>query len=317
MSSHVSEELKRNVEDLRAWLQDYIEGDEGQNLSVSAFRAFNRCRKVCDDLLDGKVAIPPYWDDDRIMTLPDMKSNRRAVFRVMILKYLNQLMQAFPEHRHWFLDRVVALSSSKKNPGLLPVLMPDSKHGKKAMVGGFMAHEAKEFFEGKVRTVLARLDDMYPYAEFQKLAPEIYDHLDPDNVARWGHAWTQASAAVATNWLQNEGGNTIDGVVQVMLNSRSDSLVPPRRGTSTLPSDHPDLRIELRARPLLCQVMHHNPKIGDAASEVVYLKPKYIGSEPSAGVSQSTGRGLIDIYFTAWIESFATQLVDKQQTLQT
>ncbi len=310
--SHVSDELKKNVEELRAWMRGYINGADGESLSESAFRIFNRCEKVCDDLLNGKEAIPVYLETVD-MTLLDKKSNRRAVLQVMIIKCLKQLADALPEDRHWFLDRVVALSESVPT-GVQPVLMPDSERGQHSSPGGFMAHAAKDFFGVRVRSVLKRLDDIYPHAAFEELAPEEYDHGDPNNVACWGHAWTQATAAVATNWLQHEGGNTIDGVVQLMLAGRSDSLVPKKRGIGTLPSDDPELRLELTARPLLCQVLHHNPHIGDNAFEVVYLNPRYIGSEPRGGVSHPTARGLIDIYFTTWVESFATQLVGYKPT---
>jgi hypothetical protein len=307
--SHVSKELQSNVKEISQWIQEFIDSVEGEQLPDTAYRMFNRCTKVFNDLLDGKVAIPVYEKDEKGVGMPvvEKKINRKAIISVLVVKYLKQLVQEFPERKHWFHDRIVALSQRANTH---PVLMPDHMHGANAASGGFREHGAKDFFENTVSSVLRRLDDLYPRAEFLNLVPDTYDHTDPVNVDSWSYAWSRATAAVATNWLQHEGGNSIHEICTFLLAGGSNSLVPKKRGIATLPSDDPHLRLALTASPLLCQVLHHNPSIGDAAKEVIYLKPKYFGSEPIGGVNYTLGRGLIDIYLTTWIESVEAQFLD-------
>lgn len=321
MSTNISPPLHLEAQALLAWVQTKLAFTNTEGLSVFERRALERCERVCSDLLAGKVGIPARFCRSDYVTwqkfehlVNEARRDRNAILQMMVAGTLSDLSEQVPspeKQRHLF-KTLIREFGRDRNP-VPPGLMPDRQHGNQNGQGGYAgSSQAKAFFENRLRKTLGKIDDVYESA-LSTLPPPDYDPTDVTSVAAWGLAWTQATAAVATDWLSEKGALTRQGVLHAMQAGGISQFRPNNTaGGGTLPTSDKTLRGELWARPLLCQVLRHNPQLeatmDDSSYGVVYFWLKDLTVESSYWTTYPTGRSTAHLYLTVWLERVTSLL---------
>lgn len=299
------QEVDALLEAVRALLQGGTSG-----MPRHAYNALEHCERVLARLAIGKEGIPARLcltevldKEERDSIIGPVRRDREALLQILTVVLLNELLRSasFADSTDQKAPLICALSRTRDT--VPPGLKLDQHHGLEKESGGFAnSHEAREFFDHYLGQTVERMDLEYG-ADFSSLRESHPSDWEKERVSA-EVMWTQATAAVATEWLFDLGGGTLAGIVHVLLSG----TIPEFRAKknlsgASLPSGNKQFRFELWARPLLCQIISHTPNLAAPPhGPFVYLHMKELARQEVRGERYFTGLRIAHVYLAVWIE---------------
>lgn len=178
---------------------------------------------------------------------------------------------------------------------------------------------ALPFYEKYVLNVFDQMDALYSRygAHFRASLPQNVSAL---TLEQWCSAWTRSAVAVAADWLIRTGHGTLESAAAAIWRWRD--LPELSRKYSAIPTKIKCLSFELRAAPMLCQLLEHDHlhwlgKEEGGNSMVRFVVRDIIESRINSWTYYH-GRKTVHIYLVLLIQQLAQILEDtpKETSMQ-